>query len=403
MGLEVILVGALASEAQAKLISLSSPRGTEDADLAVRISGWDSFRHLRERLLAADFTADPGVEHRLRFRKALIDLIPFGLEITTSQGTIVWPDSELEMVATGFEEACDLAQEVHLAEGVKVPCITVPGLALLKISSFLDRRYLPKGESDAEDLHYWLEHYASGTEDDRRFEILALGLKDLDYDSAGAALLGSEVSKISFGDAHECVDRFLKEMSTEFSHFVNLTARSMDDETGERRRRRAVRLVSAFRSGYAATRQIGTLGWHTAKLATDPANVEIFYDFAVPPPNGRFPFQLSLEGASADALRQVASWARTQAPSSREHRMGLTLISGEWNLTYLGRTIEGLCTENPARSVTARFSLPSFRDPREQYWMDENIPSTLNPAIGYLDSVAWRAVHRDLETRFPKK
>ncbi len=248
MKLDAVLVGALVSElAAVEDEGLTPPRGTNDADFALRIRSWDEFARLKEALVSAGFELDPKIEHRLFLRSAMVDVLPYGPEIA-KDGEILWPISELSMVVLGFEEACARAVESQVDPMLRVRRLTIPGFILLKVMAFLDRRAAgnQKYKSDAEDLLYWFENYASGKHEERRYEILGKGLSEIAFDSAGAALLGMDVRGLASPAAAGRVRSFLEAAVDPYGPFAS----SMVSPSFEERRERVVSLVSAFKRGF---------------------------------------------------------------------------------------------------------------------------------------------------------
>lgn len=250
LGLDPILVGALVSELVAsEEPDLRLPRGTSDADFAVRIKDWKQFGSLKASLFARGFTPDPRIEHRLHLASSMVDLLPYGPEISKG-GEIVWPDSQHTMVVVGFEEACSHSVESTLESGLVVKRVTIPGLTLLKIIAFADRRAAghPKFQSDAEDLVYWFKNYAAGREESRRFDLADHGVTTVEYLDAGAAVLGLDVRKLVSPGADRRVREFLEESDDLYCSFVNASVLPGTDD----RRRGVLKLLHAFRAGYEA-------------------------------------------------------------------------------------------------------------------------------------------------------
>lgn len=262
LGIKVVLVGALMMEFTAEIRpDYPQPKRTNDADFAAFVKDWADFERLRGALAAKGYRRAPKVEHRLTnaAETVLLDLIPVGGGVT-EDGKIVWPESKFEMTVIGFEEACT-AVATEVREGLpKVPVITVPGFALLKIIAFQDRfeEQNLKYQNDVEHLAYWFEHYASiGEKDDRRFNFIErTGWRDLDINDAGAALLGAEVRKLSSAQAKERVERFFTECIDPQSAFIETLLRlkrsAYSAEGLEKLRGEAVEWLKAFKRGYGA-------------------------------------------------------------------------------------------------------------------------------------------------------
>lgn len=252
-GVGVVLVGALMAEFSSDLGADFPPfRRTNDADFAVYVRDWKTYKKLHDELVQRDFKPNPKIEHRLNRGAAMVDLIPYGPQIAPD-GKLTWPQSGFEMTVTGFDEVCAAAQKAAGSKDSPVPVITAPGFLLLKVIAFLDRkeRHDPKHRDDARDIEYWLRHYASGTEDPRRFDLAKeTGLRHEDYETAGAALLGIAVGKLASPEAAACVERFLAEAGDLYSPFIDILASA----AGEAKRNDALALLEAFGKGFRHAR-----------------------------------------------------------------------------------------------------------------------------------------------------
>lgn len=250
MKLDAVLVGALVSELAAiEDEGLTPPRGTNDADFALRMRSWEEFAKFKDALVAAGFKPAPKIEHRLFLQSAMIDVLPYGPDIAKN-GEILWPISELPMGVLGFEEACARAVESQVDPLLRVRRLTIPGFILLKMMAFLDRRAAgnEKYKSDAEDLLYWFENYASGKHEEKRYEIIGKGLSEISFDSAGAALLGMDVRSLVSPAASLRVQSFLASAVDLYGPFAGSVVSPSFDE----RRERVVSLASAFKRGFDA-------------------------------------------------------------------------------------------------------------------------------------------------------
>jgi predicted nucleotidyltransferase len=171
LGIRFFIVGAMARDLVLEYCHGVRPaRGTRDLDIGVEVTEWEEFQHLSDGLLATGiFTAtrEPQAFRASVFR---VDLVPFG-GISKGEGKISWPpEHEVFMSTMGFEEAYDSAITLRLSDhpvlDVKVP--TIPGLALMKISSWHDR--YPERPKDAEDLLFLMDHYAEAGNEERLYE-----------------------------------------------------------------------------------------------------------------------------------------------------------------------------------------------------------------------------------------
>lgn len=250
MNLEAILVGALVTELIADEDSeLTPPRGTNDADFAIKMKGWEEFDQFKKRLVEKGFRPDPKMEHRLYYRSAMVDVLPYGPEISKG-GEILWPVSRRSMVVLGFEEACAQAVESQVLKDIRVKRLTIPGLVLLKIIAFLDRRAAgnQKYRSDGEDLMYWFAQYATGRHEERRYSIIEKGLSGVNFDVAGACVLGMDVKKLASPEAARRIGAFLEPAIDPFGPLANAVVSPGNDDPRER----VVSLAKAFKQGFEA-------------------------------------------------------------------------------------------------------------------------------------------------------
>ncbi len=258
LSISVVLVGALMSEFASE-IEPDYPRfrRTNDADFAFNTPDWSAYQKLRETLLGKGFNQNPKIEHRLHLGNAMVDLIPYGPQIAPA-GKLVWPDSGFEMTVTGFDEVCAAARKSGESKGAPLWVITVPGFVLLKIISYLERKERGDGKhkDDAKDIAYWLNNFAGGSGDERRFGLAAeREYTDQDYATAGAVLLGKEVGALASAAAGAYVERFLRESADRYSPFVDMLAAGALDEAADRRRDEGVALLAAFGKGFRHTRK----------------------------------------------------------------------------------------------------------------------------------------------------
>ena len=191
-----VLIGATALEVRLGL----RWRKTEDLDLAweltpeelsggmATLSGWSRQSEQRWR-------SPEGVS---------VDIIPADPDLIAA-GEIFWPDSEARMSLVGFEHAFDESPEVSLAEGFALPVAPVAVLALLKMTSYLDRP-AERGK-DLEDLVYILTEYI-GPEDPRRYSDVVFEA-DLTYEQVSAFLLGRQMRKFAAPNDQTVIQRFI--------------------------------------------------------------------------------------------------------------------------------------------------------------------------------------------------
>lgn len=254
VGQAPVLIGALASAAApGRPPSLPPPRLTLDADFAIQVPSWEEYRVLLAALVVGGHRKDSHIEHRVYINGVKVDILPYGAGVAPDGRSLVWPTSGFTMDVTGFEEAAGSAEEVEIAPGVRIGCLTIPGFTLLKVAAFLDRQRKGdiKHKSDAQDLHFWFRHYASDVEDDRKYRLEGLQEAGIEYDAAGAAVLGAEVSHLASPAAAQRIRDFLEVAGVDYGPFLLATVGQTFDEDEERRKIQAIKaLISAFAWGF---------------------------------------------------------------------------------------------------------------------------------------------------------
>lgn len=204
LGLPVFLVGAMARIILLENVhGLPPGRATKDVDFAFALDNWDQFTTIKALLLAnANFEESKHVAHRLHFRpeglehQYKVDLIPFG-RIEASPNTIAWPpDMEVMMNVAGFGDALAAAVSVEVSPGIEIAVASLPGIAILKLFAWADRRQ--KNPKDALDLVLLLRSYNEADNASRIYDeasaLAALEAAGYDLELAGAWLLGNDAT-----------------------------------------------------------------------------------------------------------------------------------------------------------------------------------------------------------------
>ncbi len=122
------------------------------------------------------------------------------------------------MTACGFEEAFECARDEEVTDDLTVPVVTIPGLVLLKIVSYLDR---PEERArDLIDIVYCFEQCEKAPGRSRRFDH-AVGTevdgKEVTFEEAGAYLLGIEVARLAKPNSLLVVRRFSNTIPDEYA------------------------------------------------------------------------------------------------------------------------------------------------------------------------------------------
>ena len=191
LGADCMVVGATARN----ILSVAwfdrlPSRSTRDVDVAV--ATWEVFDRLTEGLTrrggAHTFSVLIGKS------PVEVDVVPYG-GVETPDRSVLLPDDHLLNVL-GIREAFDAADVVHLPGGVMVRVPTIPGLALLKIIAWADRRLLSR--RDATDPDEILGWYAEGPFLEDLYEDTDLLARyDFDIVLVGAHQLGRDIAAIA--------------------------------------------------------------------------------------------------------------------------------------------------------------------------------------------------------------
>ncbi len=200
LGILFFVVGATARDIVLNHChTIRTDRATRDLDIGVEVDGWDEFQKLSKALVATGRFKATKEPYRLKFGRFPVDIVPFG-DVSPEGKTISWPpDQQVIMNIMGFKEAYQYGMNVRLSDApvldVKVP--TIPGMALMKIISWNDR--YPVRSKDAEDLLFFMEHYAEAGNEDRLFdnEVELLQMEGFDLVLAGTRLLGRDMAAIA--------------------------------------------------------------------------------------------------------------------------------------------------------------------------------------------------------------
>ena len=194
-----LLAGAMARDLLLVFAhGIPNKRATMDVDLAFLMESWKEFEALRQRLLAEDDFAEVPREgiHKLRFRRELeVDILPFGGVENRDRTIALPPDNAFVMTMFGFE-ALKSTVTVILPDNAQVQVVSLPALAILKLTAWAERRLREPGK-DAHDLLLIVLNYLDAGNRDRIYEEYPeAGGSPFDYESAGAWLLGKDMARL---------------------------------------------------------------------------------------------------------------------------------------------------------------------------------------------------------------
>ena len=190
---------------------LPAGRATEDIDFGVAVKSWADFHTLKSSLEeTGHFRRDSKAEQRLWYQGAIpVDIVPFG-GICAEDGSILWPpDQSMQMDVSGFAEALQCAVRISPRDGLIVPLVSIPGLAMLKLIAWIDRHNV--SNKDAIDLYWLFSSYDVAGNLDRLWEQETELLESTRFDLrlAGAELLGRDVSQMCQPTTRQKLEKLL--------------------------------------------------------------------------------------------------------------------------------------------------------------------------------------------------
>jgi len=185
---------------------------TRDLDFGFVLSDWKQFENLKAALISTGrFKPDRAIQRVLYQHSAgvsvRVDLIPFGGVQEGSQ--ISWPpNNDFVMNVSGFREALESAIQVQVDGDLVVPVASLPGLIILKLFAWADRKHEKR---DAPDILKILTDYADAGNEDRLYadELPILEASEFDVPIAGARLLGKDARHIASQETSASIEKML--------------------------------------------------------------------------------------------------------------------------------------------------------------------------------------------------
>lgn len=198
-----------------------------------------------DRLVARGWWHDERREHRWYAPgNVRIDLLPVG-EKARQEKQIRWPVAETRMRVVGYDHVFKHAVTCDLGAGLNVRVVPLVVLALLKIVSYLDDPNTR--EKDLQDFSNIMAKYEEDGE--RRFSVEVLE-SGLDYDSAGAYLLGRDLATLCREeDEFASVERFVQQIS-DADHSTSAALVRLAGRLGENEDLQLWREVAALARGF---------------------------------------------------------------------------------------------------------------------------------------------------------
>lgn len=219
-------------------------RETRDADQVIKLASWAGWDAVIADLVELGFKRGHGEqEHRLYYRTAEIDLIPYGLTEGPEE-ILVWRKSGNKMNMAGFSDVFKHAKPIQVSRGVTIPVVPLWLFAVLKVTAYLDRKLA----RDIYDLVYVLEKYELADEGSRRFDLPGES-EGITYETAGAYLLGCDICTNVSPKALNLVKGFAAEITDEHHYVINTSLREENRLFSDDRRALVYRLIQAFQKG----------------------------------------------------------------------------------------------------------------------------------------------------------
>ena len=255
LGFRYFLAGATARDLILENVFGRPPgRLTRDLDFGFALSDWKQFESLKAALIATGrFEATRAVQ-RVSYLyapdiKVNVDLIPFGG--LQDGSTISWPpQNDFVMNVAGFSDALESAMHVRIDTDLVIPVASLPGLIILKLFAWLDRKHERR---DAPDILKILSEYADAGNEERLYadEIQLLEAADFDITAAGAQLLGKDARRISGAETTASLTNILANASLK-QELVNQMIQS-GNRTDEPFADHCALLLDNFEQGFIMT------------------------------------------------------------------------------------------------------------------------------------------------------
>jgi predicted nucleotidyltransferase len=242
-----MLVGALARDILLyNVFGQPIYRSTQDVDIAILIDSWERFQAVKSDFLQnPDFQPHPSKPYRVMYRPPAsdypipVDILPFG-EIATEAELFRWPppDTDLSMNVMAFADAYASAVTVTIGPGFNLKIASIPGLVLLKLLAWVDRRE----SRDAQDVLHLIEAYGDSGNEDRLYgdEADLLEAAKYDFSLAGSRLLAKDAFALAAPSTVEVICSLFrdpKRLNTFQSQMTSLRLRlddSIPDHSGIR-------------------------------------------------------------------------------------------------------------------------------------------------------------------------
>lgn len=175
----------------------TSARRTVDLDIAIAIKNWEKFEQISKGICEIDGFQKSSKQKQLFLYKLIfkLDIVPFG-EVAKADNNIYWPpEEEFAMSVVGFTEVANKTLDVTIDDEFTVKVASLPGICILKLVAFNDRKY--QTNKDADDLAFIIENYLEINIErtaEEHYDIYEV--ENFNTFTAGASLLGKDIKSI---------------------------------------------------------------------------------------------------------------------------------------------------------------------------------------------------------------
>jgi len=198
IGSDFYVIGATARDIILSGIhNQTSARRTADLDIAIAIKDWNKFEEISKGLCEIEGFQKSGKQKHLFLYNFFfkLDILPFG-EVAKADNNIYWPPKEeVAMSVVGFIEVANKTFDVTIDDEVTVKVASLPGICILKLVAFNDRKY--QTNKDADDLVFIIENYLDINIERAAAEHYEIyDVDNFNTFTAGASLLGKDIKSI---------------------------------------------------------------------------------------------------------------------------------------------------------------------------------------------------------------
>jgi len=198
IGSDFYVIGATARDIILSGIHNQTPaRRTADLDIAIVIKNWEKFEQISKGICEIAGFQKSSKQKQLFLYKHIfkLDIVPFG-EVAKADNNIYWPpEEEFAMSVVGFTEVANKTLDVTIDDEFTVKVASLPGIFILKLVAFNDRKY--QTNKDADDLAFIIENYLEINIEraaEEHYDIYEV--ENFNTFTAGASLLGKDIKSI---------------------------------------------------------------------------------------------------------------------------------------------------------------------------------------------------------------